>query len=129
MKQPVVFDIDGTLTAEPYTADNILKVKENPAMVFVAKTLQDTNPLVISTARPERWRKETEKWLKGHGLDPEAVYMRDDSRTEAADQMIKFGHLRDIRERFGEPVIWVDDNPSNVNMLKSNGVPVIHVQE
>ena len=129
MSQPVVFDIDGTLTAEPYNDENIGRVKENPAMVFVAKTLQESSPLVISTARSEKWRAETEKWLKGHGLSPKAVYMRDESREQAADQMIKFGHLKDIREKFGDPTVWIDDNPANVNMLRRNDVPVIHVKQ
>lgn len=129
MSQPVVFDIDGTLTAEPYNDKNIGKVKENPAMVFLAKTLQESSPLVISTARSEKWRPQTEKWLKSHGLSPQAVYMRDESREHAADQMIKFSHLKDIREKFGDPTVWVDDNPANVNMLRRNDVPVIHVKQ
>jgi hypothetical protein len=91
--------------------------------------MQPERPLVISTARPERFRADTEKWLASHGLKPAAVYMREDSREGVPDHMIKFGHLLEVRERFGEPLVWVDDNDSNVNMLQKNGVPVIHVKQ
>ena len=129
MKAPVVFDIDGTLTAEPYTPDNIRKVKENPAMVFIAVTMQKEHPLLVSTARPEKWRQQTEEWLRLHDIGAQRVYMRGTNRSEAADQMVKFEHLQKIREEFGDPAVWVDDNPANVNMLRRNDVPVIHVQQ
>ena len=129
MKPPAVWDIDGTLTAEPYNEDNLLILKENPTMMLLAIAMQPERPLVISTARPERFRADTEKWLASHGLKPAAVYMREDSREGVPDHMIKFGHLLEVRERFGEPLVWVDDNDSNVNMLQKNGVPVIHVKQ
>ena len=129
MKAPVVFDVDGTLTAEPYTPDNIRKVKENPAMILVAAALQKEHPLLVSTARPEKWRSQTEEWLRSHGIEARKVYMRDSGREGADDQMIKFGHLQAIRDEYGPPAIWIDDNSANVNMLRKNDVPVIHVQQ
>jgi len=128
MKPLVVFDIDGTLTAEPYTEKNLLTVEVNPAMLLLAQALQKKYPLVISTARPDKYREKTEKWLKKHKLTPIAVYMREEGRERVADQMIKFGHLQDIRENHGEPVLWADDNDMNVTMLERNNVPVIHVK-
>ncbi len=129
MNAPVVFDIDGTLTAEPYNEDNLLTLRENPTMMLLAIAMQSERPLVVSTARPERFRADTESWLASHGLKPEAIYMRANEREGVPDHMIKFGHLLEIRERFGEPLVWVDDNDSNVSMLQKNGVPVIHVKQ
>lgn len=127
-KQPVVWDIDGTLTDEPYDETNLLTLRGNNAMVFLAASMQDKWPLVISTARPERLREQTELWLKSVGLKPVRVFMRDDERELAADQMIKYGHLLEIRETLGEPLLWVDDNDNNVYMLRRNGVSVIHAK-
>jgi hypothetical protein len=98
-------------------------------MMLLAIAMQSERPLVISTARPERFRADTESWLASHGLKPEAIYMRANEREGVPDHMIKFGHLLEIRERFGEPLVWVDDNDSNVHMLQKNGVPVIHVKQ
>jgi hypothetical protein len=128
-KQPAVWDVDGTLTSERYDEDNLLTLRENPTMMLLAIAMQPERPLIISTARPERFRDQTEKWLASHGLKPAAIYMRDNDREGVPDQMIKFGHLLDIREKFGEPLVWCDDNDANVNMLKKNGVPVIHVTQ
>jgi hypothetical protein len=128
-KQPAVWDIDGTLTSERYDEDNLLTLRENPTMMLLAIAMQPERPLIISTARPERFREQTEKWLASHGLHPEAIYMRDNEREGVPDHLIKFGHLLEIREKFGEPLVWCDDNDSNVHMLKKNGVPVIHVKQ
>lgn len=125
-----VFDIDGTLTSEHYTQDNLLTVKDNPVMMVLAKALQKEGTLVISTARPERYRDQTKKWLAKHKLKPKGLYMRGEDREErVADHMVKFGHLLDIREKFGEPSLWADDNNDNIVMLVRNGVPVIHVKQ
>jgi hypothetical protein len=126
-KQPVVFDIDGTLTSEPYNENNLRTLRENSAMMLVALGLQLDLPLLVSTARPERFRDDTEKWLASHGLKPVEIFMRDNSREGVPDHMIKFGHLQDIRKKYGDPLVWVDDNDSNINMLRKNNVPVIHV--
>ena len=126
-KQPIVFDVDGTLTSEHYDENNLLTLRENSAMMLIALSMQLERPLLISTARPERYRSQTEKWLASHGLKPVRIYMRDNSREGVPDQMIKFGHLQDIRKRYGDPLVWVDDNDSNIYMLRKNNVPVIHV--
>jgi phosphoglycolate phosphatase-like HAD superfamily hydrolase len=126
-KQPVVFDIDGTLTSEPYNENNLRTLRENSAMMLVALGLQLDLPLLVSTARPERFRDDTEKWLASHGLKPVEIFMRDNSREGVPDHMIKFGHLQDIRKKYGDPLVWVDDNSDNIHMLRKNDVPVIHV--
>jgi hypothetical protein len=126
-KQPIVFDVDGTLTSEHYDENNLLTLRENSAMMLIALSMQLERPLLISTARPERYRSQTEKWLASHGLKPVHIYMRDNSREGVPDQMIKFGHLQDIRKRYGDPLVWVDDNSDNIHMLRKNDVPVIHV--
>lgn len=128
IKQPVCFDIDGTLTAEHYTDENLLTIKENSAMMRVALALQTEHPLVISTARPERLRDQTEKWLAIHGLTPDAIYMRPNDQEDVSDPEIKQNHLESIKEQYGNPHVWVDDNDANIRMLKQNNVPVIHVR-
>ena len=129
MKPPIVFDVDGTLTSERYDEGNLLTLKANPAMILVALAMQAERPLIVSTARPERYREQTGRWLDAQGLRPAAVFMREDSRDGVPDHMIKFGHLLAIRKEFGEPRVWIDDNDSNIAMLRKNGVPVIHVKQ
>ncbi len=127
MKKPIVFDIDGPLTAAYSTEDTLLTLKENPAMMLVAIALQAERPLIISTARPEFLREVTELWLSKHGLVPTQVYMRPNNQEGVPDPEIKFAHLRDIQEKYGQPIVWADDNPGNIEMLRENNVPVIFV--
>jgi hypothetical protein len=127
-KAPIVFDIDGTLTSEHYNEDNLLTLKENPAMMLVAIALQAERPLIISTARPEFLRDVTELWLSRHGLLPKQIYMRPNDKEGVPDPDIKFAHLRDIQVKYGQPIVWADDNDANIEMLRENNVPVIHVK-
>jgi hypothetical protein len=127
MKKPIVFDIDGTLTSEHYNEDNLLSLKENPAMMLVAIALQVERPLLISTARPEFLREVTELWLQKHGLMPEQIYMRPNNQEGVPDPEIKLAHLRTIQKQYGQPIVWADDNPGNIEMLRENNVPVIFV--
>ena len=127
INQPIVFDVDGTLTREPYDENNLLSLQENNAMVIVALALQIERPLIISTARPEKLYYETKSWLLKHRIMPTQIYMRPDDQEGVPDALIKLEHLKDIRRIFGEPLIWVDDNVSVIDMLKQNKVPVIQV--
>ena len=127
-KAPIVFDIDGTLTSEHYNEDNLLTLKENPAMMLVAIAMQAERPLLISTARPEYLRDVTELWLAKHGLEPDKIYMRPNDQDGVPDFQIKYAHLQDILKSYGQPVVWADDNDNNIEMLRENNVPVIHVK-
>lgn len=129
MIKPVVMDVDGTLTSERYDESNLLTLRENPVMILLALSLQDKHPLLISTARPEYLRPETEEWLAKHGLVPERIYMRPNHKEGIPDPEIKLNHLLDIREEYGNPQVWCDDNDANVRMLQEHNVPVIHVKQ
>lgn len=127
-KQPVVFDIDGTLTSEHYDEDNLLTLRENAAMLLVAIALQAERPLLVSTARPERLRPQTTEWLRLHGLLPLQIFMRPDDLEGVPDYLVKKDHLNQIRVSYGDPLVWADDNAGNIQMLQQNNVPVIHVK-
>ena len=128
-KQPIVFDIDGTLTSEHYNEDNLLTLKENPAMMLVAIALQAERPLLVSTARPEYLRDVTELWLAKHGLSPKQIYMRPNDKEGVPDAEVKSEHLQETLKSYGKPLVWADDNDSNIAMLRENDVPVIHVKQ
>lgn len=129
MNAPVIFDVDGTLTSEHYDQDNLLTLRENPIMMLLAISLQDKHPLLISTARPEYLRPQTEAWLAKHGLVPERIYMRPNDQEGVEDYKIKEEHLKDILLQFGRPMVWADDNSQNIAMLERNNIPVIHVKQ
>ena len=127
MVPPVVFDVDGTLTAEWYRDGNVVDLPPNALMVGLARSLYKSGvPLVIATARAEWMRLDTEIWLDLNEVRYDALIMRanDDSRM---DFEVKRFQLNLIRRMYGSPLLWYDDNFDNVSMLQGEGVPTIQI--
>jgi hypothetical protein len=120
-------DIDGTLTTEWYRDSNVIDVSPNVLMVTLARSLYKSGvPLVISTARAEWMRLDTEIWLRVNGVEYDALIMRadDDSRR---DHEVKRDQLYLIRSLYGSPLLWYDDNLDVTAMLREEGISVIQV--
>jgi len=127
MVPPIVMDIDGTLTTEWYRDSNVIDVSPNVLMVTLARSLYKSGvPLVISTARAEWMRLDTEIWLRVNGVEYDALIMRadDDSRR---DHEVKRDQLYLIRSLYGSPLLWYDDNLDVTAMLREEGISVIQV--
>ena len=127
MVPPIVFDVDGTLTTEWYRDSNVIDVSPNVNMVQLARCLYKSGvPIVISTARAHYMRADTETWLDLNGVRYDDLIMRanDDNRV---DFEVKQDQLNLIRNLYGPPLLWYDDNQDVTNMLKEEGVPVIQI--
>lgn len=127
MIPPVVFDIDLTLTAERYHNDQVRDLRPNPLMVNLAISLAKSGvPVVISTARPERLWHQTWYWLKHQGIVFEDLYMRED-KDDRPDPDVKRQQAESILTNWGNVLLWYDDNPGNVAVVKNLGIPAILV--
>jgi hypothetical protein len=105
----------------------VIDVSPNVNMVQLARCLYKSGvPIVISTARAEWMRADTEAWLGLNGVEYDDLIMRanDDSRR---DHEVKRDQLNLIRSMYGQPLLWYDDNFDNVSMLQGEGVPTIQV--
>ena len=126
---PVVFDIDMTLTSEWYYNDNVTRLKVNKPLVQLARALVDSGvPVVISTARPERLRSDSQVWLRGIDLGYKALYMRKDG-DDRPDHYVKTEQALSIIDDFGRPMLWYDDNVDNCKVVKNLGIPCIQVTQ
>jgi len=126
---PVVFDIDMTLTSEWYYNDNVTRLKVNKPLVQLARALVDSGvPVVISTARPERLRSDSQVWLRGIDLGYKALYMREDG-DDRPDHYVKTEQALSIIDDFGRPMLWYDDNVDNCKVVKNLGIPCIQVTQ
>ena len=127
MIPPIVMDIDGTLTTEWYRDSNVIDVSPNVNMVQLARCLYKSGvPIVISTARAEWMRADTETWLGLNGVEYDGLVMRadDDNRP---DYEVKADQLGLIRKMFGKPLLWYDDNLDVTVMLRRGDINVIQV--
>lgn len=131
MKKPVIaFDVDGTLTAKGQNDVPLLKKKPNQKILDLALYFQDPDKgtIIITTARDESIRKETEQWLKAHGVKPRHVLMRgkDDSRP---DPEVKVEQINVLRKNFGNDITMYDDKTENCKAVRAEtGIKCVHVK-
>lgn len=69
-------DIDGVLTKDTaWCKEECLELEANQEAIDFVNELYYTNHIIIYTARSEEMRKETEYWLKKHGVRYHALRM------------------------------------------------------
>jgi phosphoglycolate phosphatase-like HAD superfamily hydrolase len=147
IKRPAwIFDVDGTLVdVDPilhhilnqdrssesfkknYDAFHKASVSCDPHKDVVDMVWQVCNDLdiIIVTARKEKYRALTARWLKNNDVPHDALFMRqDDDHRE--DYEVK----KDILEHIA--VYWdikhaVDDNPSIIKLWEENGIPTTKI--
>jgi acid phosphatase class B len=143
MTKVIVVDLDGTLANLDHRISWIsLKPKNwkafNAAIIDDAlyediKWLVDTlrvsgNKIIICTGRSSDTHGVTTEWLKNHNIEYNDIFMRR-SGDHRPDYVVKVELLNEIREKHGEPYIWLDDRDQVVNSLRENGVRVLQVKE
>lgn len=89
----------------------------------VAHLLDEDHEIVYLTGRPERCRRDTERWLSVHGLPAGVLLMRRDDDRRPASQT-KLGHLRTLARR-GSIAVLVDDDPAVVAAATAVGLPTL----
>jgi hypothetical protein len=125
----VVFDIDMTLTSEWYYEDNVATLRANLPLVQLAVSLAVSGvTILISTARPNRLRADSENWLQSVGVKFDAIYMRKDG-DDRPDHYVKTEQALAIIEDFGRPSLWYDDNQDNCKVVRELGIPCVQVMQ
>jgi hypothetical protein len=120
LEKPVfAFDVDGTLTAKGQGDVSLLEMKPNRKILDLALYYQDLERgvVVITTARDESIRKETEKWLKAQGLRPKHVLMRGKGDPRP-DPEVKVEQVNILRKNFGNGITMYDDKPENCKAVR-----------
>lgn len=82
--------------------------------------------IVVVTARDEKYERVTRDWLFKHEVFYDALFMRPwgDGRR---DFVVKREILQAIRESGLNPVLAVDDNPSVLELWRSEKIPTIEI--
>jgi FMN phosphatase YigB (HAD superfamily) len=136
-----IFDVDGTLVNVDPILDILLgqdraseSFKKNydafhkesincsphKDVVDMVWEVCDMLDIIIVTARKEKYRALTSRWLKTHNVPHDALFMRkDDDYRE--DYEVKKDILENINE-YWEVKHAVDDNPSIIKLWEENGI-------
>lgn len=143
MTKVIVFDIDGTLADMEHRRHWVINKPKNwkaffavqhedpphEEIVWLAQKLAGPDSVVIAcTGRSSEFRKVTETWLKEQNVNLAEIFMRKigDHRP---DYIVKVELLNEIRAKYGEPYLWVDDRKSVVDAIRAEGVRVLQVCE
>jgi hypothetical protein len=132
-----VLDIDATLSdtskrlhfieRRPKDWDSFFAQSKYDAVLeeglAVATTLAADHVIVYLTGRPERIRRDTEKWLKDNGFPDGRVYMRGNTDRRPS-MLMKLGRLKRLAEE--RPIaVLVDDDAAVVAAAEKAGYTVM----
>lgn len=86
------------------------------------KNLDEFSPIII-TARPEKFRAHTEKWLKEHGFLYVEMYMRDNDDLRSSPDL-KRSAVKKLLDEYYDPKILMayDDRDDVLAMYKTLGI-------
>jgi phosphoglycolate phosphatase-like HAD superfamily hydrolase len=136
-RQTALFDFDGTLADNAHRQSFVTGGKKdwdaffeaqiddtpNTAVVAIYEALWSSSnfDLIIITARPERYRDVSERWLKLHNIPFSHLIMRTDG-DRRGDDVIKREMLADLRRSGIDPLVVIDDRTSVVRMWRDEGL-------
>lgn len=134
----VIFDLDGTLAMigdrSPYDGKSCAVDKPNESIVHLKNFIESgrddgymsgTN-IVIFSGRNGDSEVETRDWLKTHGVEPDALFMRKegDSRNDSIVKKEMFDEY--IKDKYNVLFV-VDDRDQVVKMWRSLGITCLQV--
>lgn len=139
----IIVDMDGTL-ADVSGIRHYVKRSRNekdfdsfhkaalfaPINEMVATFIRQANKagvaVFIVTARMSKWEKPTRQWLAKHGVVYDALCMRK-NKDQRKDVEVKREILAIIRQTH-TPVMAIDDNPSIIELWKSEDIPTVTIE-
>ncbi len=136
----VIFDIDGVLADASGRQHHLAGLRrdwdaffaecgEDPLIPEVARLLELLTPevaVVLLTARPARVRAKTLTWLESYGLRYDLLVMREQGDRLSAREFKRAGTVG-LRGYGFELRLAVEDDPANLEMFESEGVPCLYV--
>ena len=142
MRNIILLDVDNTL-ADSFWRDEMIGIahwddyhakgmEDLPAPDFVPFILHYANShhyeLIGITARPEKWRNLTMRWLSKHGIKLDDLWMRKDNDFRPAGD-IKLSLCEeklgvDWRERI---LLIIDDNDRVIEAFKGENITCLQI--
>ena len=136
----VVFDMDGVLS-DASTRQHFIEYPfpdweaffhacgDDDLIAEVARLLDviaAEHQIVLLTARPIRVQPQTLAWLERYDLRWDVLIMREYGDYMAA-RVFKQRTVKELRERGYDLQLAFEDDPRNVHMFHSQGVPCIYI--
>lgn len=146
-KKVIVFDIDGTLADGEHRMHLIRADGKKDWNTFFAKAVEDPPhyeiqwlnhimadrddvELVVLTARPEKRRDITERWLAEHGIEHTELILKTDREEQdrVPDYQFKERILDELIAQGRKPYMVFEDRQNVVDMWRKRGIKCLQVQ-
>lgn len=122
------FDVDRTL-AYPDESRDLTSYLPIPDIVNLAISFQRApdSGVVVTTARPESARRETEEWSQINGILPLVVLMRGKG-DQRDDKFVRIDQINRVKDLFQCEVFLYDDKITNCQAVElETGTPCVLV--
>ncbi len=90
------------------------------------QTISSDHVIALVTARSDWIDGITLKWIQEHGIRWDLLIMRSSSDYRKSTIM-KQHAVYQLRTRNYDPVFAIDDDPRNVKMFESEGIPCLYI--
>ena len=143
-KKIIIVDIDGTLSDPSHRLKFIEDAKKDWDSFYEAMdkdkpvaeicdmvyTLSKENIIVISTGRPDNYKKLTEEWLHKQNIPYQQIFMRK-AGDFRPDDVVKEELLREIKRYYLSHQIAyaIEDRTRVVQMYRKNGIICLQVKD
>ena len=131
------FDVDSTLTADPYGPMPVIKGKDhyfdlardfpaNEAVAELARLLHSKGDRVaIATARPAERLEETIDWLRKNNIPFDQVMLSTGAEPSGVAKQAMLQKLQDDYRQVGT---LFDDSPFNIQGANMQGIDAVHLR-
>ncbi|MBC8196023.1 MAG: hypothetical protein ISR43_02805 [Acidimicrobiia bacterium] len=97
-----------------------------PESIRLVEHLTENQTVVLLTARPSGSADTTLEWLELNGVRWDLLAMRNEDDHGSSPE-VKRAILSELRSDGYEPLLAIDDDPGNLIMYRSEGVPTVYV--
>lgn len=117
----VCFDLDGVMCVDPTLDENDDGEKYKNFLINAKPKLIPTRPIgYIVTSRLEKYRKETEEWLKKYNIEYKKLYMMNYSSAKERQKNADHGLFKaQIYDKIKDSVLFIESEKEQAEQISS----------
>jgi hypothetical protein len=89
--------------------------------------LTQNHTVILLTARPKRLTEITVNWMSQNNIHWDALEMRQDDDIYTSSPDVKREILHSLQSLGYEPTLAIDDDPRNLVMYQTEGIPTVYI--
>ena len=95
--------------------------------IRLVNCLTQNHTVILLTARPKRLTEITVNWMSRNNIHWDALEMRQDDDAYTSSPDVKREILHSLQSHGYKPTLAIDDDPRNLVMYKTEGIPTVYI--